>query len=442
MMLSGWGNYPRLNSEWVVPRDTADFARTIATTEPTIARGAGRSYGDAAVGTGVTLSTSRLARVISFDPQTGSLKAEAGVTLDRVIDLVLPHGFFPPVVPGTRYVTLGGMIASNVHGKNHHHAGSFGRHVRCLTLLGPDGRPYECSPRQNPELFRATIGGMGLTGIILDVTFDLLPVETSFVRQETIVTPDLDSVISQFDTSNDWQYSVAWIDPLARGSALGRSVFLRGGHAKLDDLSEKDRAAPLQPLGGARVPIPFNLPNFTINRLSARCFNELYYFNGRRNEGIRSIKARPYFFPLDGVRNFGRVYGRQGFVQHQCVIPQSSSRAAIAEILELVSRGTNASFVAVLKLFGSDDSGLMSFPLKGLTLALDFPANPKSLSLLKELDKVVLKSGGRIYFAKDACQDPTLVEAGYANLSAFRQLRAETGASKRFQSHLSQRLGL
>jgi decaprenylphospho-beta-D-ribofuranose 2-oxidase len=439
VLISGWGNYPRRDAPLLAAREPDDLPRRIAASATIIARGAGRAYGDAAIGNDATLAMTGLDRMIALDPETLNLTVEAGVTLAQILDAFVPRGLFPPVVPGTRYVTIGGMVAANVHGKNHHKVGGFGSHVERLTLIGAGGVPQVCSPIQNTELFRATVGGMGLTGIIRDVTFRLQRIDSAFVRNETVIAPDLDSVLRAFEESRDWTYSVAWIDSLARGSALGRSVLLRGEHAQRGELDPHHAAASYH-ASRPKLAVPFYPPSFTLNRLSVRAFNALY-FNGHR-PGTAVVPLLKYFFPLDAIGHWNRLYGRGGFVQYQCVIPKSRSREALGEILELIAARGSPSFLTVLKLLGPDDAGLLAFPLEGYTLTLDFHATAAALQLATELDRRVMTFGGRVYLAKDACQSRALVEAGYPHLNAFRTFRQQSGAAAKFQSLQSQRLAL
>lgn len=439
MMISGWGNYPRGDTHLVTVRDPRMFGAALAS-RAVIARGAGRAYGDAAIGSDTTLALGGLDRMIAFDPLSGSLTCEAGVLLADIVDTFLPRGFFPPVVPGTRYVTVGGMIACDVHGKNHHKAGSFGAHVEALTLIGPDGAETTCSPTENAELFRATIGGMGLTGVIRDATFRLLRLDTAFVRTETLPCDDLDAAMDMFEDSKAWTYTVAWLDALARGASLGRSVLFRSEHAVKGELDEAHAIAPFWERARRPVTVPFDLPGFTLNRWSVAAFNALYF---RRNPAGTAVRPlRESFFPLDGIGAWNRIYGRRGFVQHQCVIPKQKSREALGEMLERVAARGNPSFLAVLKLLGPGRAGMLSFPQEGYTLTLDLPVSDATFRLLDELDTVVLRGGGRLYLAKDARQSRSLMEAGYGELGAFRALRAATGASGKFRSLMSERLAL
>ena len=441
-ILGGWGSYPRLETRLAVPGGPSDFGCAITGGEPVLARGAGRAYGDAAIGASVTLSTDRLNRMISFDRETGDLTVEAGVRLNDIIETFAPMGFFPSVVPGTALVSVGGMVAANVHGKNHHGAGGMGAQVSQITLIGPDGKAIVCSPTQNEPLFRATIGGMGLTGVIRDVTFRLRRIETSYIRQTTIVASSLDAVLAAFEDHIAATYSVAWIDCTARGAALGRSLLYLGEHAARDDLPEELRGRPLdwRPGGTRRLPIDF--PSQAMNPLSIKAFNELYFHKGRFASGAATIPWKPYFFPLDSIIDWNRAYGRRGFLQHQCVLPKPTAREALGEILERVSAHASASFVTVLKVLGDDDAGWLSFPRSGYTLAMDFPASAANLALLNELDAIVVRHGGRLYLAKDARQSRETLEAGYPMLAAFRDLRRDTGAASVFRSAMSERLSL
>ena len=438
MLTAGWGGYPRAESRWLRSHAAGDVAAMLAA-GPLVARGGGCAYGDAAIGCDATLMTAGLDRMIDFDPASGLLTVEAGVLLRDVIRAFLPRGFFPPVVPGTQNVSIGGMIASHVHGKNHHAVGGFGAHVESLVLIGPDRAALRCSTSENSALFWATLGGMGLTGVITQASFRLIPVETGLIRQQTIVAPDLDAALAALDQSSHWTYAVGWIDTLARGAALGRSLIYLGEHARAAEVDGRREPAARD---GAVLGIPFDLPDFTVNRLSVRAFNTAYHLAGTLAAADRLVPFEPYFFPLDAVGDWKRVFGRRGLVQHQCVIPRSQGRRVLAEVLELIARRGCPSFLAVLKLFGPDPSPLMAFPMEGYTLAVDFPASQETFEMLDAIDEQLRGVGGRIYLAKDARQSRATLEAGYPGLAAFRDLRRTQGASKVFMSRQSERLGL
>ncbi len=441
--LTGWGRYPRHPSEVLSPATPKAFPPLMESRTGLVARGNGRAYGDAAIGEQVTLSARGLNRIRSFDSASGRISVEAGVLLSDLLEIVVPRGFFPPVVPGTKFVTIGGMIASDVHGKNHHRDGGFGDHVESLTLALPDGSTMTCSPNESAELFWATVGGMGLTGTILDATFRLRPIATGWMRQTTTVAPDLDSAIRVLQDAHEATYSVAWIDCLARGASLGRSLIFTAEHATQRDMEALQPAAepfPSSKLG--RLSVPLDLPSFTLNRFSVSAFNELYFRAGATKAGYPFlVHWNPYFFPLDGIGSWNRIYGRRGFLQYQCVIPTEHARSVLGGILERVAKHGNASFLAVLKQLGPS-RGDISFPLEGFTLTLDLPVSDDVFPLLDELDRSVVETGGRLYLAKDARQSPATFEAGYPGLSRFRDLRRAIGATGRISSRLSVRLGI
>ena len=444
-MLSGWGRYPALDCRLERLRRGEALPGLLHRGTTLIARGNGRAYGDAALNPELTVSMLAMDRMRAFDAGTGLLDCEAGVLLADILETFVRRGWFPPVVPGTRLVTVGGMIAADVHGKNHHRDGTFGGHVESLTLAGPDGATRECSRTENADLFRATLGGMGLTGVILSARFRLRPIETAFVVAETLAARDLDETMALFEASRDWPHSVAWIDCLARGAGLGRGLMTRGAFMERGALPPRLESNPLclAPPGKLRVPV--DLPSALLNRVSIGLFNEFCYRLGR---GRARAEARPvhfdrFFFPLDRIEAWNRLYGRPGFVQYQCVLPKGESAAGLAALLERVAASGQGSFLGVLKLFGPAGEGLMSFPMEGYTLALDFPVRSGTAALLDGLDEITHRHGGRVYLAKDARCAPERMREGYPRLGAFEAVRAEAaGAPPRFASELSRRLAL
>lgn len=465
--ISGWGRWPRRLCRVATPADPDALARSLApapeistpeisapkTSAPTaIARGMGRAYGDCALSPALTLSTRRLDRLVAFDPETGLLEAEAGVTLARAIETFLPRGFFPAVTPGTKFVSLGGAIAADVHGKNHHGAGSFGDHVAWFDLVGPDGATRRCAPDRNPGLFRATLGGMGLTGVVTRAAIRLRPVETAWIRQRTLPAPNLDAAIAAFESSLDATYSVAWIDCLARGPARGRSLVQIGEHAARAELPPERAATPLAAPPRARRRVPFDAPAFALNALTVRAFNALYWRAGTRAATARSdgrldgrlVDWDSYFYPLDALLDWNRIYGRRGFAQHQAALPLGPARDALAEMLDAIAASGLGSFLAVLKRFGPGaPERPLSFPIEGYTLALDFPLAPEALTLMDRLDEITLAAGGRIYLAKDSRMTQGTFEAAYGDgRTAFARLLAAQPAGTRFASLQSRRLGL
>lgn len=442
-MLEGWGRFPRHETQLLDCPTPDDLAAATLSATGLIARGNGRSYGDAAVGDRVTLLCRGLGRMRSFDPQTGLLTVEAGAMLSDIIASFLPRGWFPPVVPGTKFVTVGGMIASDVHGKNHHRDGGFGDHLVSFRLLKADGESVTCSREENPELFHATIGGMGLTGVIAEATFPLKPIETGWILQETTVAPDLKAAIAALDRSGDATYSVAWIDCLARGAALGRSLVYAGEHATRDEVAALTaHAEPYPRPKQAKLGLPVDFPGWALNSMSVKAFNEAYFRAGARKAGAPHLGHwEPYFFPLDGIRDWNRLYGRRGFLQHQCVVPEARAEAVLGDILERFSRSGKGSFLAVLKKL-RPASGMLSFPMPGYTLALDLPQTDAVRPLLDQIDRIVVEAGGRLYMAKDARQSRNVFEASNPRLNEFRELRRATGADGRFSSRLATRLGI
>jgi FAD/FMN-containing dehydrogenase len=435
MILSGWGRFPRIDCDQVIARDPGDAPEAIKAHSSLIPRGNGRAYGDAALNPDGVLDMRPCGRIFAFDPETGLIGCESGMMMADILAFAVPRGFFVPVTPGTKFVTIGGMIAADVHGKNHHGAGTFGRHIASLDLLCADGITRRCSPTENTDLFQATCGGMGLTGVILNATFKLIRIETPFIRQETLRAANLDAAMEIFEASAGWTYTVGWIDCLARGSALGRGLIYRGEHAKAEEIPS-----------GKEMPrrrskrVPFDFPKWALNRVSVSAFNALYYRKGK--PGVSIVDYDSYFYPLDAILDWNRIYGRAGFVQYQCVLPKDASRAGLTALLARIAKSGRGSFLAVLKLFGQGDAGFLSFPMEGYTLALDFPADTGSFNLLLELDAIVAAHGGRLYLAKDARSSPAMLRLGYENLDRFRALRKHIDPLGKFASLQSRRLDL
>ncbi|MCA1415780.1 FAD-binding oxidoreductase [Bradyrhizobium sp. NBAIM20] len=435
-LVSGWGRFPVVDTEMLRPRAFAAVADAVVS--GTVARGNGRAYGDAAIGAVRTVTMTGFDRIRWFDPATGRIRLEAGVLLSDLIETFGPRGFLPFVLPGTRFVSIGGAIAADVHGKNHHCEGGFGRYVDAILLRTGEGELIEASREQNSDAFFATIGGMGLTGVILEATLRLRKVETGWIRERVISASDLDAAMRALDAGDAATYSVAWIDCAARGKDLGRSLIYLGEHAGEDELPAGAAAFPAGKHPGRGVPI--DLPSVTLNRFGIRAFNELYYRMGaRRAGGSHVVSLYPYFFPLDSLADWNRIYGKRGFLQHQCVIPENGARDVLGEILGRVARRGDASFLAVLKKLGEGE-GILSFPLPGYTLALDFPVRGDILNFLDEIDRLVVAAGGRLYLAKDARQSRETLEAGYPALPRFNAIRKALDPAGNIRSKLSQRL--
>jgi len=443
-VLTGWGRIAPSAAEVGSPSDAAAVVSELRAPGAKIARGLGRSYNNAAqCAGGLVLSTARLNRIISLDPGTGLVTCEAGVSLEELMVAGLPSGWFVPVSPGTRQVTVGGAIAADVHGKNHHVAGSFARHVRAFDLLLPDGTEQTVTPGSDHELFWATAGGMGLTGFIMRATMQLKRVETSRLLVDTVRTADIDetmAVLAEHD--HRFGYTVAWSDSLSRGRSLGRSVITSGEFAKPGDLPEPQRADPYRFDPRARLGAPPWFPPGLMNKYSVAVANEAIYRKAPASRTGEVQTIGKFFHPLDGIKNWNRVYGPGGFRQYQYVVP-FGAEDSVRRSFELVSGARAPSFVTVLKRFGEGDPGLLSFPMPGWTLAMDFPARTPGLDpLLDKLDELVVAAGGRVYLAKDSRVPPEVLADMYPRLEEFRKLRAELDPRGIFASDLSRRLGL
>ncbi|MEU1019373.1 FAD-binding oxidoreductase [Streptomyces sp. NPDC005900] len=444
--VSGWGRTAPTTARLVRPRTPEEAAAAVRDCGERggIARGLGRAYGDAAQNAGGDVfDMTGLDRVRAIDADAGTVVCDAGVSLHRLMEVLLPLGWFVPVTPGTRYVTVGGAIGADIHGKNHHVSGSFARHVLSMDLLTADGTVHTLAP--GTPLFDATAGGMGLTGVILSATVRLQPVETSLMSVDTERATDLDDLMARLTAGDHrYRYSVAWIDLLARGSAMGRSVLTRGDHAPLAALPARGRArrAPLAFRPGQLPAAPSFLPEGLLGKASVGLFNELWYRRAPRSRTGELQKISTFFHPLDGVPHWNRVYGRSGFVQYQFVVGYGKEEALCRVVRRISERGC-PSFLAVLKRFGQGDPGWLSFPMPGWTLALDIPAGLPGLgAFLDELDEEVAAADGRVYLAKDARLRPEMLAAMYPRLDDFRALRAGLDPRGVFRSDLSRRLDL
>lgn len=413
-----WGRYPRVDQK---ARDIVWRHEMVAFEEGEtfLPHGLGKSYGDSCLNEGGTLLLTRcLKRFLHFDAKKGVLRCETGVTLAEILEFSVERGWFLPVTPGTKHVTLGGALANDVHGKNHHRAGTFGRHILCFELLRSDGSRIVCSLENNDELFRATIGGLGLTGVVLWVELQLKPIAGPYINMESIKFCGLDEFFQiSSESDQNYEYTVAWLDCVSSGDKFARGVFMRGNHSDRHASTHKCRP------GKELFSVPFDFPRWTLNHWSIKAFNWCYYNKQLSCTKQSEVHYDPFFYPLDVVGNWNRIYGRRGLLQFQCVLPKDPSHEAITEILTRIVASGRASFLAVLKEFGDFSSpGLLSFPRPGVTLCLDFPnTGPSMLKLFNELEQLVCSADGHMYPAKDACMKAESFQQFYPNWSTFAQ---------------------
>ncbi len=430
MKYTAWGRFPVIDATPIFFDENLVLNNPAFESDSLIPFGNGRSYGDSALASRY-IPMRNHDRMLSFDEDTGHLACEAGVLLSEIIEAFVPRGWFLKISPGTKLITVGGAIASDVHGKNHHVAGCFSESVESMRILLPDGTIQTCA--KGDELFHATCGGMGLTGIILDANLSLKKVNSQNINQTCIKTQNLQETFSAFEEYAVQPYSVAWIDCLAKGDEIGKCLLMVGDFADDGDFEYKAKK---------RVTVPFDFPSFTLNSFSVKMFNRQYYRKAAEGISQQKVGINTFFYPLDAINNWNRIYGKNGFTQYQFILPKEGSFDGLNEILKSITESGKGSFLAVLKLYGPANENYLSFPLEGYSLALDFKIEKDLFRLLDQLDKIVVDYGGRIYLTKDVRVSRETFERGYPQVETFRAFRKKMGMDTVFNSLQSQRLGL
>lgn len=420
--------YPIIKNKIFSLRDAVGLAKYIENTDEFIPYGNGRSYGDSALNENI-LYTKTYNYFLDFDEQNGILTCQAGVTLGEILEAFVKRGWFLKVTPGTKLITIGGAIASDVHGKNHHTQGCFSECVEEFSIMLANGEIKSC--KKGDELFYATCGGMGLTGVILSAKISLKKINSAFINQTTIKTKNLKETFEAFENYKDMPYSVAWIDCLAKNEEIGKCILMAGDFANDGNLGYKSKK---------KLSIPFNFPSFALNSLSVKAFNWLYYAKAKDGVSKQRVGIDTFFYPLDAIENWNRIYGSGGFTQYQFILPKEQSFEGLKEILTKISDSGKGSFLAVLKLYGKENENYLSFPMEGYSLALDFKIEAGLFELLNTLDEVVVKYGGRIYLTKDVRVSKETFESGYPQCDKFREFRREHKMDRKFNSLQSKRV--
>ena len=430
MNLNSWGMFPIVKNKNITFENEEKLKSSILKSKCYISFGNGRSYGDSALSENI-IYCKPYNYFLNFDKENGALHVQAGVLLSEILEISIPKGWFLKVTPGTKLITVGGAIASDVHGKNHHVEGCFSECVEEFSLMLPSGNVVTC--KKGEELFLAVCGGMGLIGVILDVRITLKKINSKNINQTTIKTKNLRETFEAFEKYAHIPYSVAWIDCLAKGDNIGKCLLMVGDFADDGDLNFKEKK---------KLTIPFNFPSLALNNLSVKAFNWLYYRKAPDGVSQQKVDIDTFFYPLDAINNWNRIYGKGGFTQYQFILPKEVSLAGLKEILGEIADSGKGSFLAVLKLYGKANENYLSFPMEGYSLALDFKIEKGLFELLDKLDEIVAKYGGRIYLAKDVRVSKEMFEKGYPMIEKFRSIRKEHGMDKKFQSLQSKRVGI
>jgi FAD/FMN-containing dehydrogenase len=432
LSVKSWGNFQTTSNKLISFSNRSELLSILAKKKQIIPRGNGKSYGDSSLNYQI-INTLKYNFFISFEQETGIVNCQSGVLLNDILNIFIPQGWFLNVTPGTKFITVGGAIASDVHGKNHHLAGTFSNFVLSFNLAMPDGSVLQCSRTKNKTLFHATCGGMGLMGVILDAKIQLRRIPSALMEQMTIKTRNLEETLQVFEHYKHASYSVAWIDCLTRKKSLGRGLFMLGEHADAGGYDFQQKR---------KLTIPINFPSFSFNFFSAKLFNMLYYYKAHSSCSKQKISIDSFFYPLDRINHWNRLYGKNGLIQYQFVLPKNNSLLGMRAVLNKISDAKKLGFLAVLKLFGKSNQNYLSFPTEGYTLAIDFKREPELFPLLEQLDKIVVEYGGRIYLAKDCRISKKVFEQGYPDIQLFRDIRKKYHLSDCLSSFQSQRIDI
>jgi len=432
MGLMSWGRYPKIKNTIFKYQTKKELQEIIHNHHELIPYGNGRSYGDSALSNNI-IHIKPHNYFIDFDKKQGLLHLEAGVLLSEVLEAFVPRGWFLQVTPGTKLITIGGAIASDIHGKNHHVGGCFSECIKEFELILPDESVVTCSKKETPELFKATCGGMGLTGVILNAKIYLKKINSQYIAQTTIKTKNLKETFDAFEKYGHQPYSVAWIDCLAKGKHLGKCLLMVGDFKNDGNLKYKKKK---------QLSIPFNFPSFALNKFSVKVFNWLYYNKIKKSISQQTVDIDTFFYPLDSIEHWNRIYGKNGFTQYQFILPRDNSYQGLEEILSAIATSGKGSFLAVLKLYGKANENWLSFPIEGYSLALDFKIEKGLFKLLDQLDEIVVKYNGRIYLTKDVRVSKETFEQGYPDIEQFRTFRKKNMMDIKFQSYQSERVGI
>lgn len=423
--ISNWGNYPQIEAEVFTPAFVEEVNGLVKKEQVILARGNGRCYGDVALSKKI-VSTLSLDKVLAFNTESGIIRCQSGILLSDILEITVPKGFFLPVTPGTKFITLGGALASDVHGKNHHAEGCFSNHVLDFKLVTANGNTIVCNRTQNTKIFWDTVGGMGRTGVITEVCFQLKKIETSYITSRNIKVKNLDEMLDLFDQSGDTTYSVAWMDCLKKGANQGRGILMLGEHATLAELDAKKKKNPLALPKKINLNVPLFFPGWVLNKFAVKAFNFLFYNKQRKKVHRSIIDYDKFFYPLDAILNWNRIYGKKGFTQYQFVLPKEGGKKGLKEILNTIGNAGEGSFLVVLKLFGKiEPLAKWSFPMEGYTLALDFKITPDTQNLINQLDDIIQRYKGRIYLSKDAFSRRSLSNVPTKVSTKFTSLQAE-----------------